>query len=250
MSALHDILQQVLHMPGVVGALTYDAQGAVMASSFPESYDAGELQRVSRLLSEDFLVHQTMEGAKGGLDLRYAGGRVILRPFSRGAILALCTAAANAQLVNLGLIQAIHRLERPEPELAPKAPEGQPRAATAEWVRPGVLEGLKEALLLRIGPIGDLSSPGPTPSGRPIRRQRPRESWGWPPSRPTGVTTSSRGSSLPSAGGRVSRWLWCSWPRILLGRKGPIRSAMAARPNASQSSGYAGCVRSMTSCIA
>ena len=156
MSALHDILQQVLHMPGVVGALTYDAQGAVMASSFPESYDAGELQRVSRLLSEDFLVHQTMEGAKGGLDLRYAGGRVILRPFSRGAILALCTAAANAQLVNLGLIQAIHRLERPEPELAPKAPEGQPRAATAEWVRPGVLEGLKEALLLRIGPIGDL----------------------------------------------------------------------------------------------
>lgn len=158
MSAPQDIFQQILHLPGVVGALTYDAQGAVMASSFPEPFEAGELQRVSRLLSEDFLVHQALEGFKGGLDLRYTGGRLILRPFSRGAILALCTATANAQLVNLGLVQAIHRLEKAEPEPEPraKAQEGPPRVAGAEWARPGALVGLKEAFLVRIGPIGEL----------------------------------------------------------------------------------------------
>ncbi|HJW33025.1 MAG TPA: hypothetical protein VJ505_06620 [Holophagaceae bacterium] len=158
MNPLQDILQQVLQLPGVVGALTYDARGTVTASSFPKPYDPGELQRVSRLLSEDFMVQQALEGAKGGLDLRYAGGRVILRPFSRGSILALCAATANAQLVNLGLVQAIHRLEKAEPDLTLKAKPQEPRLprVEAEAVRPLVLEALKEAFLLRIGPIGGL----------------------------------------------------------------------------------------------
>ncbi len=162
MSAPQDIFRQILHLPGVVGALTYDAQGAVLASSFPEPFEARELQRVSRLLSEDFLVHQALEGTKGGVDLRYTGGRLILRPFSRGAILALCTTTANAQLVNLGLVQAIHRLEKAEPEAEPepepraKAQESPPRLAGTEWAKPGALVGLKEAFLVRIGPIGEL----------------------------------------------------------------------------------------------
>lgn len=154
MNALHDIHQQILQLPGVVGALTYDAQGAVLASHFPPGYGAPDLERVSRLLAEDFLVQQALEGAKGGVDLRYAGGRLLLRPFSRGAILALCSAAANAQLVNLGLAQAIHRLEKVEAD-----PEPQVQAAPAsplEALRPELLEALREAFLMRIGPIGGL----------------------------------------------------------------------------------------------
>ncbi len=154
MNLLDEILQQILQLPGVMGALTYDAQGTVVASRFPETYGAEELQRVSRLLSEDLLVQQALQGAKGGLDLRYAGGRVILRPHAQGAVLALCATAANAQLVNLGLAQAIHRLERAE--APPRAPAPESRPPRAEPIRPDILEPLKEAFLLRIGPIGGL----------------------------------------------------------------------------------------------
>ncbi|HJV89819.1 MAG TPA: hypothetical protein VJ623_05890 [Holophagaceae bacterium] len=164
MIALHEIHEQILQLPGVVGALTCDARGTVLASSFPAAYGAQDLQRVARLLSEDFLVQQALAGTKGGLDLRYAGGRLLLRPFSRGAVLALCAATANAPLVNLGLVQAIHRLEKVElpgeirdPELpAVSAGALKPAAAPLEALPPGVGEALKEAFLRRIGPIGDL----------------------------------------------------------------------------------------------
>ncbi len=177
---MRDILQQVLNIPGAVGALTYNTEGTILAAHFPDQYEASALQRMARLLSEDFLVQQAMEGESGGLDLRYFGGRIILRPFSRGAVLALCAATANVQLVNLALIQAVHRLEKVLPEpgsvAAPKAPPKAPPAA-ADLVHSGVLGALKQTFLGRIGPIGELlftqiHSKWSSESGRDDKRLR------------------------------------------------------------------------------
>lgn len=152
MTEAREILHQVLGVPGAIGAMAFSGQGAILASDFPEEYTAATLRDMARMLSEDLMVQQALAGDEGGLDLRYTGGRVILRPFSKGAVLALCTVAVNAQLVHLALHQAAHRLDR-EAGTSPLPPV-LPRAA--EPARYAALGPLKEAFLEHIGPIGEL----------------------------------------------------------------------------------------------
>lgn len=154
MSLLCEILQQMMGVPGIIGALAYNHDGAVLGSVFPPHYQAGALQRMARLLSEDFLVQQALQGEAGGLDFRYSEGRIILRPFPQGAVLALCATEANAQLVNLALVQAVHRLARTVPE--PQVPAKIPPAVAVDLVRPGALGAMKQAFMGRIGPIGEI----------------------------------------------------------------------------------------------
>jgi len=149
MTDAREILHQILGVPGTVGAMAYSPEGAILASEFPADYPVETLQGMARLLAEDLMVQQALQGEGGGLDLRYNGGRVILRPFSKGAILALCGAATNGQLVSLALVQAAHRLEKAD---------AAPRRATPQAPPPkySALGALREAFMIRIGPIGDL----------------------------------------------------------------------------------------------
>ena len=165
---MRDILRQILQIPGTVGALNYSSDGTILAAEFPDQYEPSALQQMTRMLSEDFLVQQAMTGPSGGLDLKYAGGRIVVRPFTGGAILALCTVAANTQLVNLALVQAVHRIEataaeappsaatRPGTAAAPKATPNPYPPVAADLVNPGVVAALKQAFLVRIGPIGEM----------------------------------------------------------------------------------------------
>lgn len=147
-----EILHQILGVPGAIGALVYSTEGTVLASDFPDQYAAGTIQSMVQLLSEDFLVQQALEGEGGGLDLRFNGGRVILRPVPKGAILALCSGSVNVQLMNLALLQAAHRLEK----APPTAPPRKPPAVSVATTRSVVLGQLKQAFLGSIGPIGEL----------------------------------------------------------------------------------------------
>ena len=160
---MRDVLQQILKIPGTIGALTYSSGGAVLATDFPGQYGAQALAEVTRLLSEDFLVQQSMVLGSGGLDLKYSGGRLVVRPFSGGAILALCAVGANIQLLHLALVQAVHRLEKGAigalPGTVPdSAPKASPKAASpvVDLIKPGPLAALKQAFLVQIGPIGDM----------------------------------------------------------------------------------------------
>ncbi|GLH66767.1 roadblock/LC7 domain-containing protein [Geothrix edaphica] len=152
MTEAKEILHQILGVPGAIGTLVFSTEGAVLASDFPDHYSIGTIQNMVQLLSEDFLVQQALEGEGGGLDLRFNGGRVILRPVPKGAILALCNGSVNAQLMNLALLQAAHRLEK----ALPTAPPRKPPAVTVATTRSVVLGQLKQAFLGSIGPIGEL----------------------------------------------------------------------------------------------
>lgn len=149
MSDAREVLHQILGVPGTVGAMAFSPEGAILASEFPADYPLGTLQGMARLLAEDFMVQQALQSEGGRVDLRYTGGRVVLRPFSKGAILALCGEATNGQLVNLALVQAAHRLDKADAEPRRTTPQAPPPKYSA-------LGALKEAFVIRIGPIGDL----------------------------------------------------------------------------------------------
>lgn len=159
---MHDILHQLSSLPGIAGALIYARSGEILASEFPGIYEASTLRQVVTLLSEDVIILQDMVGESGVMDLKFAGGRVIVKPCEGGSILVLCTALINSQLLNMALTQATRRLEKTiqEPPAAPPAapPPPAPQATKAPKASPAVapasLEPVKQAFMVRVGPIG------------------------------------------------------------------------------------------------
>ncbi|MBI1751986.1 MAG: hypothetical protein HY014_06035 [Acidobacteria bacterium] len=158
---MRDILHQLSSLPGIAGALIYARSGEILVSEFPGIYEPSTLQQVVSLLSEDVIILQDMVGESGIMDLKFAGGRVIVKPCAGGSILVLCTALINSQLLNMALTQATRRLEKTiqEPPAAPPAaPPPAPQATKAPKASPAVapasLEPVKQAFTVRVGPIG------------------------------------------------------------------------------------------------
>lgn len=111
-SAMDELLNQLRAVPGVVGGLVYGESGLVVASSFPPLFDEASLREVAALLASDGWLPEWLTGEQAGLDLRFADGRLLLRPFEGAWLLVLCTAQVNQQLLQMSLAQVVRRLRR------------------------------------------------------------------------------------------------------------------------------------------
>jgi hypothetical protein len=89
-------------------------------------------------------------GANGELDLRFARGRAVVKPFASGTLFVLGTYGLDQQLLSLSLEQAARRLEHPAAE---EPPRGAPVALPAQLA--ATRDGLLEALLRQIGPVAE-----------------------------------------------------------------------------------------------
>lgn len=152
---MRDLLEQITAIPGVVGCLLYAAGGQVLASEFPRLFDPGLLQGLAGRFADDTVVMGDLAGTGAFLDLRYAEGRLILRPAGAATFLVLCTHPLNLQLLNLSLVQASRRLEK---ELVPAQPAAPPTPVGGASLRElkGVAEEIKHAFIQKIGPIGEM----------------------------------------------------------------------------------------------
>jgi len=115
---MHQILQQLTHIPGVVGALVAGPRGELLASAFPPLFDELALHQVAGLFSDDTAGLRKLAGPDGSLDVRYARGRAMAKPFTGGTVLVIATVTVDAQLLGLSLEQAARRLDgaaRPAP---------------------------------------------------------------------------------------------------------------------------------------
>ena len=152
-----EVLHQMASVPGVVGSLVYGPGGQILASEFPEVFERSALEEVAAIFGEDTIIMKELTGESAFLDLRYGGGRVIVKPCPGGTFVVLCTSGINFQLLHLSMIQASRRLERrgiePKAETpaatAARAPEigGQMKAAR---------DRMKKALIQELGPIGEI----------------------------------------------------------------------------------------------
>lgn len=163
---MREILQQLTAIPGVVGALASGPRGELLASAFPPLFDELALHQVAGLFSDDTSGLRKLTGPDGSLDLRYARGRAMAKPFAGGTVVVLATLSVDAQLLGLSLEQAARRLEaapRPAPTAPPPpaAPAGPaPTVTTGLAVFPPDVAKLREPLSVllvrRIGPVGEL----------------------------------------------------------------------------------------------
>ncbi len=152
---MREMLQQLTAIPGVVGSLACGTRGEILASVFPPVFEEPALRRVAALLAEETGALANVVDASGALDLRYSGGRAVVKRFPSGCLLLVCTSAINPQLLGLSLTHVWRRLEKFG--LTPAAPTPVPSAGAAvapEWE--DVRHQLLQALVRRIGPIGEI----------------------------------------------------------------------------------------------
>ena len=151
---MSEVLHQLAGVPGIVGTLVYGAGGEVVDSEFPAIFDTAVLREVSALLADDAVVLTQLAGESAFLDLRYRGGRVIVRPFQAGAFVVLCTTGINLQLLHLTLTQAARKLGR-SPVEPPAADQKMPVVPAIPGLGP-IRSKLKRAVVSQIGPIGEI----------------------------------------------------------------------------------------------
>ena len=107
---------------------------------------------MAAVFGEDTIIMKDLGGDAAFLDMRYSGGRVIVKPFAIGSFVVLCTSGINLQLLNLSMTQAARRLEKTGIQAAPAQAQ---RPAEVAGLRP-FREQLKKAVIHELGPIGDM----------------------------------------------------------------------------------------------
>jgi len=105
------VLNQLNSVPGVVGSLVCDSEGRVLAEAFPSLFDATMLKDAAAALG-DTAGLESMTGAIGMLDFRYADARVVVRPLEQAMLLVLCAKTINLQLLIISASVATKKLAK------------------------------------------------------------------------------------------------------------------------------------------
>jgi predicted regulator of Ras-like GTPase activity (Roadblock/LC7/MglB family) len=140
-------LQQLSAVPGVVGSMVFDREGAVVASRFPAVFDTEGLRQLAGQLSADAYFQDWLTGEGAALDLRFADGHVVVRSVGPSWLLVLCTAPTNAQLLTMSLTQVVRRLRLGGGSEGTRGSGSLPLPAKA----PSVLDRLRDIARAELG---------------------------------------------------------------------------------------------------
>lgn len=128
---MQTVLNQLITVPGVVGGMVCDLEGALLSKTFPPLFDEAILANAARVLVDGTAGLETVTGKVGMVDLRYGDARIVVRPMTGAHLVLLCAAQTNLQLLNISTSVAIPKIERliaalPPPEKVEAAPPPPP----------------------------------------------------------------------------------------------------------------------------
>jgi predicted regulator of Ras-like GTPase activity (Roadblock/LC7/MglB family) len=119
---MQSVLNQLVTVPGVVGGMVYDADGALLSKTFPPLFDDTLLANAARVLVDGAAGLETVTGKVGMLDMRFADARIVVRPMAGAHLVLVCAAQTNLQLLNISTSVAVPKLERLVAALPPPGP--------------------------------------------------------------------------------------------------------------------------------
>lgn len=129
---MQTLLQQITAIDGVIGCSLYDEQGKILAAACPLVLDESQLAIAASSML-DCLHALQVSHILGGMELRFAEGRMLIRPLKGAFINVLCSKSVNLSMVNITLNLALRKLEQmlPQPGAAPAAVPSAAAAAVA-----------------------------------------------------------------------------------------------------------------------
>lgn len=121
-------LQGLNAVPGVIGTMLCDRQGAILADAFPPAFDRARLRKVASVLVGRTAALEASIGESGTLDLRYGTARVVVQAAAGHRLVFLCQPGVNLPLLGLSAADLFRRLP-PGPGPARPAPVAAPAGA-------------------------------------------------------------------------------------------------------------------------
>lgn len=116
---MQTVLSQLNSVPGVIGSMTCDRTGKVLAQAFPPLFDGALLQEAARAIADGAAGLDLAGEGVDLLDFRFAEARLSVKPFAESMLLVLSGRATNLQFLTLSVSLAAAKLARHEPAPAP-----------------------------------------------------------------------------------------------------------------------------------
>lgn len=119
---MQTLLQQITAIDGVIGCSVYDDQGKILAAACPLVLDESQLSSAAGTMLDCLHALQVSQTLTG-MELRFAEGRMLIRPLKGAFINVLCSKNVNLSMVNITLNLTLRKLEQmlPQPGAAPVA---------------------------------------------------------------------------------------------------------------------------------
>jgi predicted regulator of Ras-like GTPase activity (Roadblock/LC7/MglB family) len=108
---MQSVLKNLNVIPGIIGGLLADANGSLLAHSFPPLFDVSALQTVCEDVKNSLVGMQDATGGVKLLDLRFDHGRVIVKRMPTYFLLLLCEQQVNLPLLLISINVAVNNLE-------------------------------------------------------------------------------------------------------------------------------------------
>jgi predicted regulator of Ras-like GTPase activity (Roadblock/LC7/MglB family) len=132
------MLGPLVSVPGVIGTMLCGPEGELLAHAFPPTFEPGRLRDAAAALAGRSRALEAALGKVGTIDLRYAGGRVVVKAMAGARLLFFCAPSINLELLAMSVSGAVADLERAVRGAQPAtpaaaAPEAAPDAGGRLW---------------------------------------------------------------------------------------------------------------------
>jgi predicted regulator of Ras-like GTPase activity (Roadblock/LC7/MglB family) len=125
------LLGPLVSVPGVIGTMLCSPEGELLAHAFPPTFEPGRLRDAAAALAGRGRALEAALGKVGTVDLRYAGGRVVVKGMAGARLLFFCAPSINLELLTMSVSGAVAELERAVRGARPAAPAAPAEGATS-----------------------------------------------------------------------------------------------------------------------
>ncbi|MBU1138187.1 MAG: hypothetical protein KKD01_19255 [Proteobacteria bacterium] len=169
---MDSLLQEITMLPGVLGCFVYTGDQQIAGSKMPPIFKENSIKTIGSLLSRTVQMGHMAQLDFKGIEFKFNESLLIINLIAKGALLVIvCEPKVNKSLITMTMGMLITDIEASMAkgimtpavtrQSAPPPPQPTPPAATQAPVKEAeidatlapILEQIKEALAMAIGPI-------------------------------------------------------------------------------------------------
>lgn len=165
---MDSLLQEITALPGVFGCFVYDGAQHIAGSKMPPIFRKSNIKAIGNMLVRTVQMGKLAQMDFKGIEIKYNESLLMIKPLAREALLILiCEPSANKSLITMttGMLAtdietAMARTMRAHPDnhraAGPETvetPAKQSESAAIDEKLAPILEQVKDALAMAIGPI-------------------------------------------------------------------------------------------------
>jgi len=169
---MDSLLQEINMLPSVLGCFVYNGEQQIAGSKMPPIFKENNINAIGSLLSRIIQMGSVAELNFTDIEIKYNESLIVITPMAKGSLLVIiCEPSANKSLINMttgmlsrdieaamaqgitGTIGSSPASASPQAQAPPPQEAPPPKEAEIDAELAPVLEQVKDALALAIGPI-------------------------------------------------------------------------------------------------